>query len=144
MQFGDRIKAARLAAKMTQDALAKETGLSRRTIMLYETNKRQPKNASVILSLSKALGVGSDFFLSEDELGRIREQDAFLAESGEKYGTRGRAQARLILDQTSALFAGGVLSEEDQEAFFRAMTDIYFDAKEKAKKYTPKRYGSGT
>lgn len=140
MQFGDRIKAARQAAEMTQEALAERIGVSRRTIVLYETNRRKPKNAGTIIDLAKALDVSTDYFMTDDELKLIQEQDAFLEQAGEQYGNRGKAQARLILDQTSALFAGGGLSEEDKEAFFKTMTEIYFDAKEKAKKYAPNKY----
>ena len=39
-----------------------------------------------------------------------------------------------------ALFEGGELPDEDKDEFFRAITEIYFDAKEKNKKYTPKKY----
>lgn len=140
MEFGDKIRAARQAAEITQEALAEKVGVSRRTIMLYETNRRKPKNAATIISLAKALNVGTDYFLTEDELKQIEEQESFLEQAGEQYGNRGKAQARLILDQASALFAGGELSEEDKEAFFQTMTQIYFDAKAKAKKYTPKKY----
>lgn len=139
MQFGDKIRAARQAGGMTQKALAEAIGVTTRTIQLYEANDRQPRNATSIISLAHALNVGTDYFLSEKELDRIREQEAFLSEATDKYGTRGRAQAHLILDQASALFAGGELSADDQEAFFQTMTEIYFDAKAKAKKYAPSR-----
>jgi transcriptional regulator with XRE-family HTH domain len=142
MQFGDKIRAARQAVEMTQETLAEKVGVSRRTIALYETNKRKPKNAGTIIALAKALNVSTDYFMTDDELKQIQEQDAFLEQAGEQYGNRGKAQARLLLDQTSALFAGDDLSEDDKEAFFRTMTEIYFDAKAKAKKYTPNKYRS--
>lgn len=140
MQLGDKIKAARLEAGLTQAQLAEKVGLSRKTITLYEANTRRPKNAATIIDLAHALGVATGYFLTNDELLRIDQQDEFLARSGEQYGVRGKAQARLILEQASALFAGGELNQEDREAFFRTMTEIYFDAKDKAKKYTPKKF----
>lgn len=39
------------------------------------------------------------------------------ADVRKKYGSRGVAQAKKIKEQTTALFAGGELSEEDQAAF---------------------------
>jgi hypothetical protein len=37
------------------------------------------------------------------------------------------------------LFAGGELSEDDKDALFESLTEIYFDAKKKAKeKFSPK------
>ena len=47
---------------------------------------------------------------------------------------------RKIKEQTTALFAGGELSEEDQAAFIEEMESLFLDAKEDAKKFTPKKY----
>ena len=47
---------------------------------------------------------------------------------------------RKIKEQTTALFAGGELSEEDQAAFIKEMEALFLDAKEDAKKFTPKKY----
>lgn len=140
MEFGSKIRAARLAAGLTQKALSEKVGLTTRTIQLYEANDRQPKNATAIIALAAALDVPTEYFLSEQELIKVQEQEAFLQQAEKTYGSRGRAQAQLILEQTSALFAGGELAEEDQEAFFRTMSEIYFDAKQQAKKYTPKKH----
>ena len=45
----------------------------------------------------------------------------FYADVRKKYGSRGVAQAKKIKEQTTALFAGGELSEEDQAAFIKEM-----------------------
>ena len=37
-------------------------------------------------------------------------------------------------------FAGGELSEEDQANFIKEMEALFLDAKEEAKKFTPKKY----
>ncbi len=140
MQFGEKLKAARKAAKLSQSKLASQVGVSSRTIQFYELGDREPRKASTILALAHALGVGTDYFFSTEELARAKEQEEFLNETAKRYGSRGRAQAQLLLDQTNSLFAGGELTDEDQVAFFQAITEIYFDAKAKAKKYTPKKY----
>ena len=140
MQYGEKIKAAREAAGMTQKQLAEKVGVTSRTIQLYEANDRQPKNATALITMAHALGVDTDYFLSAQEIDRIKEEEAFLAESAEKFGSRGKAQAQLILNQTTALFAGGELDEADKDAFFQTMSEIFFDAKNQAKKYTPKKY----
>ena len=66
--------------------------------------------------------------------------DQFYADVRKKYGSRGVAQAKKIKEQTSALFAGGELSEEDQAAFIKEMEALFLDAKADAKKFTPKKY----
>lgn len=139
MELKEKIKAARLEARMTQKQLAKEVGVSLRAIQFYESGERIPRNAAIIMRLAKALNVKTDYFLSDQELEQMREQDAFLDEAKEQYGTRGKAQAQKLLAQTSALFAGGDLRDEDREAFFEAITEIYFDAKKRARKYTHKK-----
>lgn len=40
----------------------------------------------------------------------------------------------------TGLFAGGTLSEEALEGAMKALNDAYWIAKEKNKKYTPKKY----
>ena len=56
------------------------------------------------------------------------------------YGSRGVAQAKKIKEQTSALFAGGELSKEDQANFIKEMEALFLDAKEESKKFTLKKY----
>ena len=41
------------------------------------------------------------------------------------------------------LFAGGTLSEDALDGAMKALNDAYWRAKEKNKKYTPKKYRSG-
>ena len=141
MELGEKIKVARLAIKMSQIDLAKAIGVTPRAIQYYESGTKQPKNATTVIKLAKALGVGTDYFMSTEQLEMANKQDEFLETAKEMYGSRGKAQAQLLLNRTAALFAGGDLEEEDQENFMRAMTEIYFEAKEKAhKRYSPKQY----
>ena len=63
--------------------------------------------------------------------------DLFYADVRKKYGSRGVAQAKKIKEQTTALFAGGELSKEDQAAFIKEMEALFLDAKADAKKYSP-------
>ena len=64
----------------------------------------------------------------------------FILNAGEQYGSRGERQARAILDQVGALYAGGDLSEEDMDAFNRALQEAYWEAKAINQKFTPKKY----
>lgn len=139
MQFGEKIKAAREAAGLTQEQLGQMVGVSRKSIAYYESNTRRPK-AEMIVKLANALKVGVNYFISEEDLAKMTQTETFIDEAKKQFGMRGKAQAKYLLDQTSALFAGGELDEEDEEEFFKTITQIYFDAKNKAKKYTPKKY----
>jgi len=70
----------------------------------------------------------------------LTENEEFLTEAAKKYGRRGLSQAEAVLEQTSALFAGGELSDDDKLAFIHEIQEIYFDSKERAKRFTPKKY----
>lgn len=132
MKFGEKLAECRKQANMTQKELGSIIGVSARSIINYEVNGSYPKKREIYTKLAETFKVDINYFLTEDE--------EFAIEANEKYGAKGQKEAKQILDQTSALFAGGDLNENDRDSFFKVMTEIYFDAKEKAQKYTPNKY----
>ncbi|MCL2343197.1 MAG: helix-turn-helix domain-containing protein [Firmicutes bacterium] len=132
MKFGDKVKTLRIQRKMTQEDLAKAVGVSTRTIINYEQYDRYPRNRGIYSKLAETLETSVDTLLTENE--------EFLSEAYEKYGRRGEIQAQSILDQASALFAGGDLSEDDELAFVHEIQQLYLDSKQRAKKFTPRKY----
>ena len=45
-----------------------------------------------------------------------------------------------VVDEVSGLFAGGNIADEDLDVMMKALQDAYWIAKEKNKKFTPKKY----
>ena len=70
----------------------------------------------------------------------MSEEESFITEAAEQFGSRGAKQAQQILEQAAAMFAGGELSDEDKTAFMDEIQMLYLDSKMRAKKYTPKKY----
>jgi len=132
MAFKDKLKELRESHNMTQAQLASLIDVSTRTLQNYEIGKTYPKNQSIIIKLSTVFNCDPSVLLEPEE--------GFLQEVSEQYGSKAMHQAKNILAQTSALFAGGELEEDDREAFMQAMMDIYFESKRKAKKYTPNKF----
>lgn len=64
----------------------------------------------------------------------------FILKATEKYGSKGHEQAERLIKEVSGLYAGGELTEEDMEAMMRAFQEAYWKAKEKNRKYVPKKY----
>ena len=64
MTTGDRIKAARKAAGVTQLELAKRIGVTESYISMYERNKRNPK-LETLRKIALALGVDLDELIPE-------------------------------------------------------------------------------
>ena len=132
MLFGDRIKELRNLADMSQQELANRTGLSLRSIQNYESNQRYPKDVAILNKLCTALST------TIEEL--MKEEDQFILEAASKFGSRGKNDAEKLIEEVGGLFAGGELNEEDKDKVFRAITEMYWKAKDNNKKYTPKKY----
>lgn len=132
MDFKDKLKELREQRGLTQNKLGEICGITGRSIQNYELGVRTPKNMLTVKKLAEALGVTTDQLLGDDGL--------MLVEASEKYGVRGAKQAKELLSEVTGLFAGGEMSEADMDEMMRAMQEAYWDAKEKNKKYTPKKF----
>ena len=131
--IGEKIMAARRATGITLRKLSEKTGLTERSIKYYETGDRVP-SMEAVSKLAEAFGLGTDYFMDPVEFEKQLSEEKFLAEVTERYGARGKAQARRLLQQTSSMFAGGELSEEDEAAFIEEMQEIFMDSKERARR----------
>lgn len=66
VKFGERLKAARTAKRMSQQALADIIGKSLNTVGLYERGLRQPSLETLCL-LADTLEVSCDYLLARTE-----------------------------------------------------------------------------
>ena len=133
------IKALRTAQGMSMAELSRRASMSDRAIRYIEAGEREP-SVDAIQKIAAALGGTTDYFMDDATFQKELSDDQFYVDVRKKYGSRGVAQAKKIKEQTSALFAGGELSEEDQANFIKEMEALFLDAKEEAKKFTPKKY----
>lgn len=122
---------------MSQAELAEKLGVSQQTISKYERGTREPDNETLV-KLAGIFNCSVDYLLGKTDI--RNPYDEFLSQAKEKYGPRGKKQVEELLENIQALFDGHELPEEDKDEFFRAITEIYFESKEKNKKYTPKKY----
>lgn len=130
MTFGEKFKEQRMKLGLTQKELAAKLNLNYRMISMYETGKSFPRSRENYKRIAEFFGINVNYLLTEDE--------DFVVQASEKYGTRGMKQAQELIDNMSGLFAGGTLSEQDKDAVMRAMQEIYWESKERnVKKYTP-------
>lgn len=132
MTFGEKIQALRKAKGISQTELGQSVGVSLRTVRGWEVEGRYPKQRSLYASLADTLGCDISYLMSGEE--------DFVSEAGIQFGSRGARQARQILEQAAAMFAGGELSDEDKVAFMDEIQELYLDSKKKARKFTPDKY----
>lgn len=127
MFFGEKLKELRKKEGLTQEALAAELDITKRTLINYESGRCYPKQTEIIMRIAKRFSVSADYLMSE--------ADEFVALAAERGGTRGMDQARELVAEVSGLFAGGELAECDKDAVLRAIMDAYWDAKNENRKY---------
>ena len=133
MTFGEKIKEARLAMNLSQTELAQMTGISERSLYTYEQ----------LGTLAEALHISVSYLLDESETDSQShiDQDMFILEAKENFGSKGAKEAQEVLGRVNSLFAGGELDEDAKDVFFQAIMSVYMDSKKTAReKYTPKKY----
>ena len=99
-----------------------------RTIQRYECGTSRPR-LDAAEKLAKALNISVDQLLGTDGM--------LVAQAAEQYGARGAKQAQQLTDEIT-----GELAQDDMDVMMQAIMDAYWLAKEKNKKYTPKKYRS--
>jgi len=135
--LNERLARLREEAGYTKKEVANILNIDPSTYGKYELGKRQP-DYETLIRLAELFNVSVDFLLGKTDI--RNPADEFLVQAKEQYGSRGKKQAEELLENIQTMFEGGELPDEDKDEFFRAITEIYFDAKEKNKKYTPKKY----
>lgn len=83
------------------------------------------------------------YLLDEDETDTQSQidNDMFIMEAREKFGSKGAKEAQAVLGRVNSLFSGGDLDEEAKDVFFQAVMAVYMDSKKNAcEKFTPKKY----
>ncbi len=132
MKFPERLRQKRTEAGMTQEQLAKATGMTTRSIQNYEMGARRPRTDAIIEKLAAAMNC------TYEELMGI--SDVYIMSAREKGGAKAARDVEDIVEEVVGLFAGGSMDEAAMDGVYRALTEAYWDAKDRNRKYTPKKY----
>lgn len=133
-RFGEKVRDTRVALKLGQEQLGNLVGVSRRTIVSYETGGKYPRE-NTLRKLAQALGV-TQFYLLHDEIDDPSagiQEEPFIQEARDIYGKKGADELAKVLQANEALFAGGTLSEDQKDMFYEAITRAYFINKKRAR-----------
>ncbi len=132
MNFGEKLKSLREEKGLTQSELAHEIGTTLKTISNYETKGTKPRYMSRYQEIADFFDVNVNYLLTDEE--------AFIINARKEYGSKGAKDAEKLLNDMVSLFAGGELPQEDKDAMFHALQEVYWKVKVENKKYTPKKY----
>jgi hypothetical protein len=94
-----------------------------------------PKKTAVYGTIAALFNVTADYLLSEE--------DKYILDAAGRGGYRSKKDVQALVTEVGGLFAGGELSEEDQDKVMKTINDLYWKAKENNRKYTPKKYLEG-
>lgn len=131
MEFKDKLKEKRMAAKLSQTELAAVAGVSLRTIQNYELGSRKPQHMEVVQKMADALGTTVEYLLGSE--------GTHIVNAYERGGARAARDVEGLVSEIRGLFAGGELDEDEKDAIMAALNRAYWDAKEDNKKYAPKK-----
>lgn len=67
MTFGENLKALRKARGLTQEEFAKQSGISRSAIGMYESGKREPKNFEMLETIADFFNVDMNTLLGTSD-----------------------------------------------------------------------------
>ena len=132
MKFGEKVRAARLAAKYSQKQLAEMTGIALRTIQNYELGTRKPQHMEIVSKLASALDTTVEYLLGNDGM--------LVISAYERAGSGSARDINALVSEISGLFAGGEIDEDEKDGIMAALNQAYWLAKEKNKKFTPKKF----
>lgn len=125
MEFGEKLKLKRNELKLSQQALADKSGLSLRSIQNYESGQRHPANISIVKVLANVLGTSYEYLLDD--------KSQYVIEAAMRGGEQAALDVDRLLSDIQGVFAGGMISQEDKDKVIRAINEIYWESKEKAK-----------
>jgi len=132
MAFKERLKEKRMQANLTQAQLAAKISVSARTIQNYEIGTRKPTKFETVEKIAAALNTTTDYL--------IGQKDVLVFSAQERGGAKAARDIDELVSEVTGMFAGGQLSEDALEGAMKALNDAYWIAKEKNKKYTPKKH----
>ena len=132
MNFATKLKNLRTEKNLTQEDLAKKSGISIKSISRYELGETIPRSRKYYEKLANALDVDIDYLFSQETI--------FLLNARKEFGYKGAKDAEEIVNGMIGLMAGGELPEEDKATILNAMQEAFYMAKIENKKYTPKKY----
>ena len=143
MTFGEKVREARKVLDLGVGELAHEVGVSERTIYSYENKGAHPRGRT-LEKLAQALYVSATYLINEDETNKDKnkEQEDFVKEVREQFGSKGARKAADVLERTTALFAGGDIDDDDKELVFRSIMKVFLNSKAEAREKYGRKSGS--
>lgn len=126
MKMNEKIEIMLDRKRMRKAKFAENVGITYRAFANYMNGSRKPR-AQILGRMAQELGLTPEF-LTNDEL----EIELTIEERFVKRACRNekeKAAAMQFFADTRGLFAGNALSDEDKDALFQVLLEIYKDSR---------------
>ena len=132
-ELASKLKAYRMLLRLSQEDFAAKIGVPAASYRNYENGHRYPKNMEIVNNAAIALGTTTAELLGES--------GGYIVDAGEKGNISDQRKMDEMVQQMSAMFAGGEIDEESKRLALEALTEAYWEHKVmNRQKYTPKKY----
>lgn len=127
---GERIRRLRERKDYTQKELAEIVDITEASLSRYENNLRIPR-AQILAKLAEALNTTSDYILT-----------AYIPEDakGHKFTKKDISEYDAFIQTANTFFMDDKVAEQDKEALFRDISELFWRAKEKQRKDKGSKY----
>lgn len=132
MTIGEKIKLLRKRVGMTQAELAEKLAVTTRAVIYFEKNQRHPSD-EIIKRLAEIYEIPEEVLADDRKDLELTKEEKFIQRAKSEDNKRGKTEAEKFLEKCRVFFAGGSVSDEDMDLVFESLTEIFFDAKRKAK-----------
>ena len=127
MLFGEKVKLLRQTLGLSQSILAKELGLSKRTIQSYEAGKSYPKQRQLYQQMAQLFGTDINYLLMENE--DISDENDKESSSEEDQPLLPEEEADLLAESIARLFLNPSLPDAKKDELMQRIQMAYWDAK---------------
>ena len=121
MTFGEKVRALRRSARLTQSQLAEQIGVTLRTVQGYESGTSYPKQREIYRKLADLFGCDVNYLLTED------------TPSGGRSGSLPdlSVRARALSKELCVLLSSASLDETTEDALMQELQNAYWTSRRK-------------
>ncbi len=127
MRFGEKVKLLRQTFGLSQSMLARQLGVSKRTVQSYEAGKSYPKQRQIYQQLAEIFATDINYLLMENE--DISEDKATGPDPEEEKLLSPEEEADLLFASISRLFSDPSLADSKKDELMQKIQMAYWDAK---------------
>lgn len=125
MTFKDKIEIILLRKGFKKTEFAEKIGITYRALANYLAGTRSPKK-TIMNKIEEELGVTASFLLDNNQSLVLNSEESFFYNCSKESTDSDKAMD--LLNQSKALFSGSGLTDEDKQALFSCITEIYFNS----------------